>query len=182
MKSFILSIIAVITFNVTTAQEQLKEVVPEKGNPFLLGNIMIEDLKTGTYYTWYQKSYGSYNVDTSKLSMLKTALKGYKLKLFLGTWCGDSKREVPKIIKILERADFAIANLEIIALDRRPGNYKKGPNGEEKGWNITRVPTLLFLNDGKEVNRIVERPIESFEKDMLSILQNRDYIPNYSLN
>jgi len=98
----------------------------------------------------------------------------------LGTWCGDSKKQVPRILKVLEQAEFPNERLEIIALDRRPGRYKKSPTGEEKGLNIIKVPTLIFFKNGIEINRIVERPIASLEEDILTILNGGHYIPNYS--
>ena len=69
--------------------------------------------------------------------------------------------------------------LEIVALDRRKEFYKKSPTGEEQGLNIVKVPTLIFLKDGKEVNRIIERPIESLEEDIGAIVLQNTYVPNY---
>ena len=104
----------------------------------------------------------------------------YDIKLFLGTWCGDSKRESPKLIKILETADFPMEQLEIVALDYRKGLYKTSPTGEEKGLNIIKVPTIIFFKDGKEVNRIVESPLETLEQDIAQIVFKKDYVPNYA--
>ncbi len=84
------------------------------------------------------------------------------------------------MLKFLEVASFPKEQLSIIALDRRRDNYKKGLHGEEKGWNIKRVPTLVLVKDGVEVNRIVERPIDSLEEDLLAILTNSEYTPNYA--
>jgi len=65
-------------------------------------------------------------------------------------------------------------------LDRRKGKVKNSPTGEERGLNIIRVPTMLFYKNGKEVNRIVESPIESLEEDMAQILSGQPYTPNYA--
>lgn len=70
----------------------------------------------------------------------------------MGTWCGDSKREVPKLYKILEAS-----------------------------LNIHRVPTVIFYKDGKEVNRIVEHPIKTFEEDIQNIITKNDYESNYQI-
>jgi len=76
----------------------------------------------------------------------------------MGTWCGDSKREVPRFIKVLEAANFPVDNLKIVAVDRRKEQYKKSPTGEEWGLSIKRVPTFIFYKNGKESNRIIESP------------------------
>jgi len=98
----------------------------------------------------------------------------------MGTWCGDSKREIPRFYKILETANYPIEQLTMVAVDHIEPNYKKSPGGEEKGLSIIKVPTFIFYKDGKEVNRIVESPIESLEKDIAAIISGKNYVPNYS--
>jgi thiol-disulfide isomerase/thioredoxin len=85
----------------------------------------------------------------------------------MGTCCGDSKREVPRFIKILKPVDFPMENLKIVALDKRKEKYKKSPQGEEWGLNIRRVPTFIFYKNGREINRIIETPVTTLEEDIL---------------
>ncbi len=59
-------------------------------------------------------------------------------------------------------------------------SYKQSPQHEENGRNIIRVPTIIIEDNFKEVGRIVEYPVVSLEKDMLSILRKERYVPNYS--
>ena len=40
-----------------------------------------------------------------------------------------------------------LAQLEFIALYVDDDRYKQGPNGEEKGKNIHRVPTFIFYEE-----------------------------------
>lgn len=162
------------------AQPEYEEVTMPNGSAFLLGEITTSNLETGPYKDWYQNNYENYTVDKNLVKLFKKKLKRHEVLLFLGTWCGDSKREVPRMLKILEAANFPKEQLKIIALDRRRDNYKKGLRGEEKGWNIKRVPTLILVKNGVEVNRIVERPIDTLEEDMLAILTNSEYTPNYA--
>lgn len=157
-----------------------QEITLEDGRKFLIGTITIEDLKLEPYQNWFQTNFDGYAVDKESVKTFADNLADYQLLLFMGTWCGDSKREVPRIIKILEEANFPLNQLKIVAVDRRKEFYKKSPGGEEWGLNIKRVPTLLFLKNGKEVNRLVESPINSLEEDFSSILNGRHYTPNYS--
>lgn len=173
-------IILLLSFTIINAQKINQEITANNGYQFLVGPINLEGLQNKNYKNWYEASYGNYQTDDVLVEIIQKKLKGYQIKLFLGTWCGDSKREVPRIIKILEKAKFPTENIELIALDRRKGFYKKSPNGEEKGWNIIKIPTVIFIKNGKEVNRITESPIESLEEDMLAILSGETYIPNYS--
>ncbi len=170
-----------LSITIGSSQKINQEIKTEKGLQFLVGPITLEKLQSEPYKDWFKSSYENYTVDESLIKMMKKSLEKYKIKLFLGTWCGDSKREIPRILKILKESKFPMKNLEIIALDRRRGFYKKSPSGEEKGLNIIKVPTLIFFKNNKEVNRIVESPIASLEEDMLAILSGKTYIPNYSL-
>ena len=59
--------------------------------------------------------------------------------------------------------------------------YKTSPEGLEKKYHMKRVPTLIILSQGQEINRIVERPWRSLEEDLLAITQDQSYLPRYSL-
>ncbi len=144
--------------------------------PMLIGIKNRSDLQTQPYNTWFSKNYENYTVDAATTQKLKPILKNVKIKLFMGTWCGDSKREVPRFYKIMDAADFDFKKLTLITMSRK----KDTPKKHEEGLNITNVPTFIFYKDGKEINRIVELPIESLEKDMLAILSGNDYKHAYA--
>lgn len=176
----VLTTLLMLCIAVVSAQEFNQEIELENGQKLLVGKINLDGLQSEPYNQWFHKGYNDYTVDESMVSLFKKKLAKHDIKLFLGTWCGDSRREVPRIIKILETAQFPMDQLEIIALDRRQDHYKKSPTGEEKGLNIIKVPTLIFFKDGKEVNRIVESPLETLEEDMAQILLKKSYTPNYA--
>ncbi len=163
-----------------SAQNNYQTISLENGSSYLVGKIDPNALKAEPYNTWYRQNHTDYQVDSTLLNTHKTALNSHKILLFMGTWCGDSKREVPRFIKILETMDFPSENLKIVALDRRKEHYKKSPSGEEWGLNIIKVPTFIFYKNGKEVNRIVESPIGSLEEDIVKIIDDKPYTPNYS--
>jgi hypothetical protein len=52
---------------------------------------------------------------------------------------------------------------------------KTTPDSLELNQNIINVPTFIFKKNGNEINRIVEFPIETIEKDILEILTTNDY-------
>lgn len=146
----------------------------------LLGQISKSDLIQNSFASWFTPNYNDYKVDTKTLNTIKEDLKEYKIVVFMGTWCGDSKRETPPFYKILEAANFPMENFNIVAVDNAKNNYKKSPGGEEKGLNITHVPTFILYKNGIEVNRIVESPVISLEKDLKAIVTGSTYIPNYT--
>ena len=176
----LMSLVALTIFCKTIAQPKFEEIDLPNGSSFLLGEIVQAQLETASYQSWFKANYQNYAVDKEMVALFSDALAQHEILLFLGTWCGDSKREVPRMLKVLKAANFPTEKLKIVAVDRRKENYKKGLNGEEEGWNIKRVPTLILTKNGKEVNRIVERPIASIEEDLFAILKQLNYTPNYS--
>lgn len=154
------------------------EFTPNNSTPILLGKINKQGLSEGIYGDWFLKNYNAYNPNTEIINTFKEALKQYTITVFMGTWCGDSKLEVPRFYKILDTALFPLERLTIIALNRENDSYKQSPGGEEEGLGIHRVPTFIFYKNGKEVNRIVESPISSLEEDIALILNN-NYTPKY---
>jgi hypothetical protein len=84
------------------------------------------------------------------------------------------------MLKILEAAGFDTSNLGIVCVSNEFDMYKKSPQGEELGKNIQRVPTLIVYEKNKEIGRIIESPVLSLERDLLSILRKEPYIPNHA--
>ena len=113
--------------------------------------------------------------------MLSETIEDYEILLFMGTWCGDSKREVPRFLKVLDELQFPEEQLTMVALSREANLYKQSPQHEEAGLNIHRVPTFIIYKKGKEVNRIVEEPVESLENDLHQIITSKSYEGHYAV-
>ena len=173
--SFLLAFI----FGATTllAQPFNHETQTEKGSPMLLGKINKEGFSSKDY-EWFSKNYDTYTTDSEVISSIKNNLNDYTIKAFMGTWCGDSKREVPRFYKVIEEANFPLERFSLIALDRKREAYKQSPGGEHEGMNIHRVPTFIIYKNGKEINRIVEEPVSTLEGDLKQILDG-NYTSSY---
>lgn len=181
MRNYTLILVTILFSIVTNAQGINKEIAIEDETPFLLGRINKEGLTSENYNQWFSKTFENYELDQATIKAIGSKLQEYQITLFMGTWCGDSKKEVPRFYKILEACDFPEDQLTVIALSRKSYMYKQSPNHYEAGLNIHRVPTFVFYKDRKEVNRIVEHPVESLEKDILSIITSVDYQSNYEI-
>lgn len=182
MKTTILTIIiTLVTVFHSNAQQRNQEIIKDGKTPYLLGKIDKTGLEGENYSSWFSKNYAEYEVNTSITSSISSELKNYDITLFMGTWCGDSKQEVPKLYKVLEACNFPMDQLTVIAVSREPNMYKQSPQHEEAGLNIHRVPTIIFNKNGKEINRIVEHPITTLEEDIQNIITVNNYKSNYQI-
>ncbi len=187
MKLFIM-VIAVFVYTISKQSifAQIKtpinnqEVINESGQPMLLGHCSISAFQKDNFKDWYNANYNRFVIDTAAVELIKPLLKKKTITIFMGTWCGDSKQQVPRMIKILLAAGFDTSRLSIITVGNGAEMYKKSPQREELGLNIRRVPTLIIYKKKKEIGRFIEYPVVSLEKDILRILLQDGYIPNYA--
>jgi len=149
----------------------------KKGNIHLWGNTSIDELSSGLYKEWYDNN--SKDCDSSLNEEDGQFLKDTKVKVFLGTWCGDTKFLVPKFIKTWKQMGLSESNIELIALHHEGNNYKQGPNKETIGMNIHKVPTMVFERGCKEIGRIVERTIFDLDTDIMQIAKGNPYEERY---
>ncbi len=154
------------------------EYVDYRGNSNLAGPIQIADLKTGSYQSWFEKAYNE-TQSTMKKQRWAKALKGKEVEIYMGTWCGDSRYWVPRFIRLWDELGLDRSQLKITALYNDDDRYKQGPNAEEAGKDIHRVPTFIFKEDGAEYARIVESPATSVETDLAQIALGFPPQPNY---
>jgi thiol-disulfide isomerase/thioredoxin len=165
----ILFVLALCIACSVSAQEKKLAKKDKSGN--LIGYVKKSSFLDKSYSQWFTRNYDSYKTEKAIISKIKKKIKKCKIKGFLGTWCGDSRREVPKLYKILEEVDFNLDNLEMVSLNRS----KRTPDNLQKGYNVVRIPTFIFYKNGKEIGRFVEYSRESLEKDILKILTTKTY-------
>jgi hypothetical protein len=121
------------------------------------------------FKTVYDNQYPDYSPDSVTVGKLKPLMQGLKLTIVLGTWCGDSKLQVPHFYKVLDQIGFPENDITLICVD----GHKKDENGLADGLHIERVPTFIISREGKELGRIVESPKLTLESDLLGILTGK---------
>ncbi len=146
------------------------------GGMMLLGPINAEGLNQEPYALWFEENSKAYTPDMTLIEEIKPLLKPCYVKVFMGSWCEDSQREVPALLKLLDLADFDSSQLEMIAMT----HDKDTPENYEADYQIEFIPTIMFFKDGSELNRIVEYTQETLELDMLKILKQQAYTPAYA--
>ena len=154
---------------------------PDEDPPKLLGRCTAQQLDEEPYSEWSREGYADYTPNPEILEALRTTdMTGLEFTVFFGTWCGDSRREVPRLLKLFDALGLPEGSVELVALDRTAEALKQSPGGEERGREIYRVPTLIVERDGEELSRLVEHPVLSLERDLLAMLDNNGYAPSYA--
>lgn len=166
-KYFILFLLLVSSISIH-AQESNNIVYDEIAEEdILLGYCNRNGLLGDNFNFWFHSEYESYSVDMESLNQINADIfSSLKIKVVMGTWCSDSKREVPRFNKILDQLAFNFNDLIIIGVNR----IKQAEETEVDQLNIELVPTFIFYYEGEEIGRIIESPVESLEKDIINII------------
>jgi len=122
-------------------------------------------LQEGEYHV-FEDNYDTVKVEGELVNLIQQLHEEIEITVFLGTWCSDSKREVPRFFKIVDLAGISGDRIKLYGVDRS----KKSGDGLTDKHGIQRVPTFIFFKDGVEIGRITEKPHSTLEADMLSIL------------
>ncbi|MCY0978413.1 thioredoxin family protein [Chryseobacterium wangxinyae] len=149
-----------------------REVETTNDGKMLLGHQLKEQFVKEPYSEWYTKEFNEYALDQKAVGELKkNKINSHNLIVFIGTWCEDSHRDFPRLMKILEEVNFPESRLTIIAVNRK----KESPTGDESKYNVQKVPTIIVEKYGKEIGRIIEMPTTGYiERDLVEILKKDD--------
>jgi hypothetical protein len=118
-----------------------------------------------TQYPQFRAAYEQYQPSLAEINAVKL-LSGKSLLILFGTWCHDSAREVPKLLKLID-----LSTVELESLSLHGFNYnKQGPTNLQQQYDLKYLPTIILLQGEVELGRIVEKPILSLGKDLASFV------------
>ncbi len=139
------------------------------GQKLITGKFSASMLASDSSFDWYQKNYAEFTPDSASIAFLDSAARNVYFVVFGGTWCGDTKRELPKFMKTVTLAHIPVTNIELYGVDRS----KKSSDGMTDKYRVTNVPTFIVFSGGKEIGRIVEHPEDGIEIDLARLLQKK---------
>lgn len=123
----------------------------------------------------YRAEFEVYEPDPGAVRLIAGNDAAVSIEVFFGTWCSDSAREVPRLLRILERARAGREAMgrgplpitaRLVGIDRD----KQEPADAIGDATIELVPTFIVRRDGHEVGRIVEAPQGSLEEDLALLI------------
>ncbi len=141
---------------------------PSEEQAVLVGAVTREQIETA-HPDWVQSEVSS-SPDPEAARALAAIEPGAEVTVFLGTWCGDSEREVPRLWRALDEAGGTVPfQIHYVGVDRQ----KKEPAAPIANFEIEFVPTFIVLRQGREVGRIVEESPHGVERDLLALLSGK---------
>lgn len=169
MKQLIFLILMIVFPSIISAQDYNTVVTDEQSEkPMLIGYCTREAFNDTSFSGWWNEEYEMYEVDDSIAEEIETDFNDVNIKVVMGTWCSDSRREVPRFYKVLDKIEYPSEKVSLINVNRE----KVGLANEVDGLEIHFVPTIIFYRNDEEIGRIVEMPYETLDKDMLKIILN----------
>ncbi|WP_371377577.1 thioredoxin family protein [Thalassotalea aquiviva] len=112
----------------------------------------------------FANSYFNYIPSDDEVKAAKTLPQDVHIDVYFATWCHDSQREVPRLLKIFNDHGHQI---NLIALDR----HKSDPLGLAESHQVKYTPTIIMYAKEKELGRIIEVPNKSLSEDLLEFWQ-----------
>ncbi|TFH33825.1 MAG: thioredoxin [Bacteroidia bacterium] len=168
---FVTGIIIFYLISFTVTSQETKPFNYSDPESWLLGYFQHDDLLSSPHKAWYNSGFDSYTFDSDvfmKLSGL--SYDDVTITIVLGTWCPDSRRELPRFLKIMQSWGITEEQITLVGVD----SYKVAPIENYDKLNIERVPTFIIYKNKIEAGRIIEYPKTSLEQDMVNILTEKE--------
>lgn len=146
------------------------EISPDEKHPeikVLRGIVNKYLIQNDTAYKWYNQSQSYYSPDTATLNAFERAKGKVQFVVFGGTWCEDTQFVLPKFFKIQEKSGIPDDAVTLFGVNRA----KRSLGNITGAFNVTLVPTIIVMKEGKEIGRVVEYgKTGKWDKELVDIL------------
>jgi hypothetical protein len=169
MKRIAFSLIFSLSFHFIFSQS-LNVIVKDpdlKNKEVMVGKCNRDGLKQGEFGAYFKSQYEVYEPAQKYIDKMKTKINLVDITVVFGTWCSDSKLQVPRFYKILDQSGYNEKRMTVIGVNRK----KKAFTTNIEHLKIERVPTFIVSQNGKELGRIIESPKKTLEKDLARIIK-----------
>jgi len=170
-KPLITGIFLFFLYQAVATGQEAKTVNYSDPETWLLGYFQPDDLLSRPHSEWYNRGFDSYTFDDKAFIKLSAQpIDDVTIMIVLGTWCPDSRREVPRFMKLIQSWGIPSEKVTLVGVD----SYKIAPIENYDDLNIERVPTFIIYRNKIEAGRIIEYPKTSLEQDMVDILSGKN--------
>ena len=163
---FVLVVLFVLVNATASGSEETKKEAQQE--PVPVGPLTREQIEAAVP-DWVQAAVEA-QADAETGRALAAVAPGAEVVVFVGTWCGDSRREVSRFWKALDVMGGMVPfEVRYVGVDRD----KKEPAAALAESDVRYLPTIIVYRDGRETGRIVETAPHSVERDLLDLLTGK---------
>ncbi|NTS40822.1 thioredoxin family protein [Flavisolibacter sp. BT320] len=154
MKKLFSILIALIASFAVMGQPSSLEISrdAENNSKVLKGIFTLKELAGDTAFSWYSQAKKSFTPNADVVKKYAAAKDSLSFLVFGGTWCDDTKHLMPNFLLTADAAGIPTNHITMIGVDRD----KKSLFNLTETFNVTLVPTIIVLKNGKEIGRVVE--------------------------
>jgi thioredoxin 1 len=157
MKTLFLALLMIASIGCSSTEQPLAKSEPFTG--VISGSQLIEE------YPEFRSVYEQYQPSSAEIAAVQS-LSGKTLVVLFGTWCHDSEREVPRLLKLLDLSGVELKKLSLYGV-----NYnKQEPTNLHQQYDLMYSPTIILFQGEDELGRIVEKPATSLGEDLSSFV------------
>lgn len=114
----------------------------------------------------YAHAAAAYEPEPGNLAVVKAVATDTQMRVYFGTWCHLCKELIPGLIRTIELA----ANPKLHVAYFGVSEDMRQPEAELTRDAISRTPTIVVLQGGREVGRIEEKVPTTVEASLAGIL------------
>ena len=128
------------------------ETTTDGKTKILKGYIDRATIESDTSFKWFKDNMKYGNADAAAVEAFQKNGNNVSFVVFGGTWCGDTQSLLPVFYRLTDKSGLPNDKITLIGVDRA----KTALNNFHKAFNVTRVPTFIVMQNGKEIGRVVE--------------------------
>jgi hypothetical protein len=160
MKGFFLAILVVVSMGCGSTEQHSANSEPFTG--VISANQLIAD------YPQFRAAYDQYQPNSAEIAAAKS-LSGKSLVVLFGTWCHDSEREVPRLLKLLD-----LSGVKLVSFSLHGVNYnKQEPNDLHRQYALRYSPTIILLEGENDKFRFGESSVFLLNKRQEKYIDGR---------
>lgn len=115
----------------------------------------------------YESRIKYYTPDETAVAFLSKYARKTEVQIYFGSWCSVCEAWVPRLVKSLQTAKNPALDMQFHAL---PKNFTSDATAKSKG--VTGIPTIILVQDGREIGRLNGRPESgTMEEALAKLLQ-----------
>ena len=158
-----------LPINCYSQQNKINQSIsdPKSNGEILVGYSTLEGITDTAFLSSYRQEYDRFRSRKEVMNQIYPLLDGITVTIVMGTWCSDSREQVPRFFRLFNDLEHSFADPLIICVDRE----KKAGDLSLEGMNIIKVPTFIVYYKGTELGRIIETPKTTMDQDFLDILK-----------